>query len=198
MAPFPSSTTAKRLCVGIVTGPHGIRGGLRVKSFTADPTDIGAYGPVSDESGTRRFAIRVIGMMKGVVLAELEGVADRNAAEALKGLHLYVDRDQLPPADEEEFYHADLLGLSARLEDGTELGRVTGLYDFGAGESVEVTGPKGQVTMVPFTKATVPAIDLAQGTLTIAPPAGLFDKPAPPASLEEQEAAAADVLGAAP
>ena len=195
--PSPSSS-AKRLCVGIVTGPHGVRGGVRVKSFTADPSDLDAYGPVSDETGTRRFAVRVTGMVKGVVLAELQGVDDRNAAEALKGLHLYVDRDQLPPADEEEFYHADLLGLSARLEDGTELGRVTGLYDFGAGDSVEITNPKGQVIMVPFTKAVVPAIDLAAGLLTIVPPAGLFDKPAPPASIEDQEAAAADVLGAEP
>jgi 16S rRNA processing protein RimM len=198
MAQPSPSPTAKRLCVGVVTGPHGIRGGVRVKSFTADPADIDAYGPVSDETGMRRFAIRVVGMIKGVVLAELDGIADRNAAEALKGLHLYVDRDQLPPAEEDEFYHADLLGLTARLEDGTVLGNVTGLYDFGAGESVEITGPKGQVTMVPFTKAAVPAIDLAAGMLTIVPPDGLFDKPAPPASLEEQEAAAADVLGAAP
>ncbi len=194
--PSPSSS-AKRLCVGIVTGPHGVRGGVRVKSFTADPADLDAYGPVSDETGTRRFAVRVIGMVKGVVLAELQGVADRNAAEALKGLHLYVDRDQLPPADEEEFYHADLLGLSARLEDGTELGKVTGLYEFGAGESVEITNGKGQVVMVPFTKAVVPVVDLVQG-LTIVPPVGLFDKPAPPASIEEQEAAAADVLGVEP
>jgi 16S rRNA processing protein RimM len=197
MASSQPSSTAKRLCVGIVTGPHGIRGGVRVKSFTADPADIDAYGPVSDEAGTRRFALRVVGMVKGVVLAELDGITDRNAAEALKGLHLYVDRDQLPPADEDEFYHADLLGLSARLQDGTVLGQVTGLYDFGAGESVEITGSKGQVTMVPFTKAAVPVIDLASGTLTIDPPAGLFDKPAPPASLEEQEAAAAEALGAA-
>jgi 16S rRNA processing protein RimM len=195
--PSPSSSSAKRLCVGIVTGPHGIRGGIRVKSFTADPADLDAYGPVSDETGTRQFAIRVTGMIKGVVLAELEGIRDRNAAEALKGLHLYVDRDQLPPAEEEEFYHADLLGLAARLEDGTELGKVTGLYEFGAGESVEITGSKGQVIMVPFTKAAVPVVDLVQG-LTIVPPAGLFDKPEPPASLEDQAVAAADVLGAEP
>jgi 16S rRNA processing protein RimM len=195
MAHSPPSPTAKRLCVGIVTGPHGIRGGLRIKSFTADPADIDAYGPVSDETGTRHFAIRVVGMIKGVVLAELDGITDRNAAEALKGLNLYVDREQLPPADADEFYHADLLGLEARLADGTVLGAVTGLYDFGAGESVEITGPKGAVTMVPFTKAAVPAIDLTGGTLTIDPPAGLFEKPAPPASLAEQEAAAADALG---
>ena len=193
----PSPSSAKMLCVGIVTGPHGIRGGVRVKSFTADPADLDAYGPVSDETGSRRFAVRVTGMIKGVVLAELDGVKDRNAAEALKGLHLYVDRDQLPPAEEEEFYHADLLGLAARLEDGTELGKVTGLYEFGAGESVEITNAKGQVIMVPFTKAAVPVVDLVQG-LTIVPPAGLFDKPEPPASLEDQAVAAADVLGAEP
>jgi 16S rRNA processing protein RimM len=197
MVPSPA-TTAKRLCVGIVTGPHGIRGAVRVKSFTADPADLGAYGPVSDETGTRRFAIRVVGTMKGVVLAELGGIADRNAAETLKGLHLYVDRAQLPEADADEFYHADLLGLEARLADGTALGKVTGLYDFGAGESVEITGAKGEVTMVPFTKSAVPAIDLAGGTLTIDPPAGLFDKPAPPASLAEQERAAVEALGATP
>jgi 16S rRNA processing protein RimM len=197
MVPSPA-TTAKRLCVGIVTGPHGIRGAVRVKSFTADPADFGAYGPVSDEAGTRHFAVRVVGVMKGVVLAELDGIADRNAAEALKGLHLYVDRAQLPAADPDEFYHADLLGLEARLADGTVLGSVTGLYDFGAGESVEITGPKGEITLVPFTNTAVPAIDLAGRTLTIDPPAGLFDKPAPPASLAEQEQAAADVLGTAP
>src|SRR5271166_1056791 len=114
MAQSRPSPSAKRLCVGIVTGAHGVRGGVRVKSFTADHSDIDAYGPVSDEAGTRRFAIRSVGVMKGVVLAELEGVTDRNSAEALKGLHLYVDRDQLPPAEEDEFYNADLLGLAAR------------------------------------------------------------------------------------
>ena len=169
-----------------------------MKSFTADPADIDAYGPVSDESGTRVYQLRVTGMVKGTTLAEIDGVDDRNAAEALKGLQLFVDRDRLPPAEDDEFYHADLLGLTACLEGGTVLGRVTGLYDFGAGDSVEITGPKGQITMVPFTKAAVPAIDLAGGTMTIVPPAGLFDKPAPPASLEDQEAAAAEVLGAAP
>jgi 16S rRNA processing protein RimM len=194
-----SDTAAKRLCVGVVTGPHGIRGAVRVKSFTADPADLDAYGPLSDEAGTRRFQLRVIGQLKGVVLAEFAGVGDRNAAEALKGLLLYLGRDQLPPPQEDEFYHADLIGLSARLADGTVLGRVAGLYDFGAGESVEITGPKGETVLVPFTKAAVPEIDLAAGTLTVVPPAGLFERPAPPASLEEQEAAAAEALhGAAP
>jgi 16S rRNA processing protein RimM len=186
--------SAKRLCVGIVTGPHGIRGAVRVKSFTADPADLAAYGPVSDETGSRRFGLRVVGTLKGVVLVEFDGVADRNAAEALKGLRLYVDRGQLPPPDEDEFYHADLIGLSARLQDGTTLGTITGLYDFGAGESVEITGAKGETVLVPFTKAAVPAIDLGAGTLTIVPPDGLFERPAPPASIAEQEQAAAEAL----
>jgi|HubBroStandDraft_1064217.scaffolds.fasta_scaffold00146_30 16S rRNA processing protein RimM len=189
MARPQPSAAAKRLCVGIVAGAHGIRGAVRVKSFTADPSDIGAYGPVSDETGARHFALRVVGQTKGVVLAELDGVTDRDSAEALKGLHLYVERTQLPPAEDDEFYHADLLGLSARLTDGTVLGQVTGLYEFGAGDSVEITGPAGAITMVPFTKAAVPVIDLAGGMLIIDPPAGLLEKPAPPASLADQEAA---------
>jgi 16S rRNA processing protein RimM len=195
MASTLSPSTAKRICVAIVTGPHGIRGGVRLKSFTATPSDVGAYGPVSDEAGMRRFEVRVIGAIKGVVLAELSGITDRNAAEGLKGLHLYVDRDQLPPADEEEFYHADLIGLAALLEDGKVLGTVTGVYEFGAGDSIEITGPGGEITMVPFTRATVPVIDLKAGRLSIVPPAGLFDKLAPPAPIEKQAATAAEFLG---
>ena len=105
-----ASPASKKLCVGIVTGPHGIRGAVRLKSFTAEASDIGAYGPLSDEAGARRFTVRITGAVKGAIIAELSGVGDRNAAEALKGLQLFVDRDQLPPAEEEEFYHADLIG----------------------------------------------------------------------------------------
>lgn len=188
--------TPRRLCIGIVTGAHGIKGAVRVKSFTADPADLAAYGPVSDAGGTRHFGLRVIGMVKGSVLAEIEGITDRDAAEALKGLQLHVDRDRLPPPEPDEFYHADLIGLSALLVDGTNLGTVTGLHDFGAGESVEITGPKGETTLVPFTRAAVPQIDLAAGMLIIDPPAGLFDK-APPPALAEQERAAAEALGEA-
>jgi 16S rRNA processing protein RimM len=189
------SPNPRRLCIGIVTGAHGVKGAVRVKSFTADPADLDAYGPVSDAGGTRRFGLRVIGMVKGSVLAEIEGVTDRDAAEALKGLQLHVERDRLPPPEPDEFYHADLIGLRALLADGTSLGRVTGLHDFGAGESVEIIGPKGETMLVPFTRAAVPEIDLTAGTLTIEPPAGLFDKPAPPAALAEQERKAAEALG---
>jgi 16S rRNA processing protein RimM len=193
-----SAETEKRLCVGIVTGPQGIRGAVRVKSFTADPLAIGAYGAVTDERGIRVFTLKAVAQVKGTVIAELSGVADRNAAEALKGLRLYVRRDQLPPAEAEEFYHADLIGLAAELVSGEVLGKVGAVYDFGAGDALEILTAEGAVVMVPFTKAAVPVIDVAGGRIVVDPPAGLLEKPAPPAPLEDQVAALADVGEAHP
>jgi len=184
------SPSPKRLCVGVITGAQGIRGAVRIKSFTADPLDIDAYGPVSDATGTRAFELKSVGQSKGVVVATLSGVTDRNAAEALKGLQLFVDRDRLPPAEEEEFYHADLLGLAAELVDGAALGRITAVYDFGAGDALEIATADGATVMVPFTRAAVPVVDLVQGKVVIDPPAGLFDKPEPPEPLERQAAMA--------
>src|SRR4051794_41422682 len=103
----------KRVCVGVVTGPHGIRGAVRLKSFTAEPQDIASYGPVEDERGQRQFELQLIGEGKGVVIARIPGVDDRNRAEALRGMRLYLPRNALPPTDEDEFYHADLIGLEA-------------------------------------------------------------------------------------
>ncbi len=184
---------SKKLCVGIVTGPHGIRGAVRLKSFTAEPSDIGAYGPLSDEAGTRRYTLRITGAVKGAIIAELSGVGDRNAAEALKGLQLFVDRDQLPPAEEEEFYHADLIGLRAELANGELLGTVTALHDFGAGQSLEIATGGRETILVPFTKAAVPVIEVAAGRLVIDPPAGLLEKPEPPPSRDAQEQALAEL-----
>jgi 16S rRNA processing protein RimM len=180
----------KHLCIGVITGAQGIRGAVRIKSFTADPLDIDAYGPVSDEAGKRTFELKSIGQSKGVVVATLAGVTDRNAAEALKGLQLFVSRDRLPPAEDEEYYHADLLGLAAELVGGEPLGRITAVYDFGAGDAIEVTQASGAVVIVPFTKAAVPTVDLAAGKVVIDPPAGLFDKPEPPQPLDRQAALA--------
>jgi 16S rRNA processing protein RimM len=185
----------KRLCVGVVAGPHGVGGAVRVKSFTADPADIGAYGPVCDEAGLRRFGIRVLGLQKGVVLAKLEGVATREAAEALKGLRLHVERDRLPPPEAEEFYHADLVGLTAALADGAAFGRIAAIWDFGAGTSLEIERPGGGAVMVPFTRAAVPVVDLAAGRVVVDPPAGLLERPEPPERLTAQEQLAAERLG---
>jgi 16S rRNA processing protein RimM len=190
-----SLPNAERLCVAIVTGPHGVRGGVRLKSFTAAPADVGAYGELGDESGARRFPIRVLGMAGGAVLAKLGGVETREAAEALKGLRLFLDRAALPAPAPEEYYHADLIGLAARLACGTPLGRVAAIWDFGAGESLEIVAGDGRSHLVPFTRAAVPVIDLALGAVVIEPPAGLFDKPEPPAPAAQQAALAAEILG---
>jgi 16S rRNA processing protein RimM len=156
--------------VGVVVGAHGVRGAVRVKPFTAEPGAVAAYGPVEDEGGTRRFELRLIGEGKGVVVAKLAGVDDRNAAEALKGLRLYVPRAALPPPEEEEFYHADLLGLEAVTRDGDRLGTVRAVHEYGAGDSLEIALGDGGTLFVPFTKAAVPAVDLAGGRLVVDPP----------------------------
>jgi 16S rRNA processing protein RimM len=165
--------------VGVIVGAHGVRGAVRVKPFTAEPASVAAYGPVEDETGSRRFELRVVGEGKGVVIATLKGVEDRNAAEALKGLRLYVARAALPAPGEEEFYHADLVGLEAVTRAGTPLGRVRAVHDFGAGDSLELALAAGGTLLVPFTKAAVPEIDLAGGRLVVDPPEELLASPPP-------------------
>ena len=165
----------KNICVGVVTGAHGITGAVRIKSFTATPEDIAAYGPLCDEAGGRSFDLRIVGAAKGVLLARLAGVEDRNRAEALRGLRLYLPRAALPPPEPDEYYHADLIGLEAVLRDGTVLGRVRAVYDFGAGDTLEVTRSGAPPAMVPFTRAVVPVIDCSGGRLVIEPPEGLLE-----------------------
>ncbi len=176
-----------RVCLGVVTSPHGVRGLLRVKTFTAEPDGIAAYGPLEDEAGTRRFDLELVGKAKGVVLVRIAGVDDRDAAERLKGQRLYVRREALPPPDEEEFYHADLIGLAAVLADGEPLGKVTAVHDYGAGDSIELVRPDGKVVMVPFTRAIVPTVDIAAGRLVIVPPPGLLDAGVPDGDGDEDE-----------
>lgn len=148
---------------------------MRIKSFTADPLDVGVYGTASDDAGTRDFSLEVTGMSSGAVLANIEGVNDRNAAEALKGTRLYVLRDALPAPDDEEFYHADLLGLSAELTDGTPLGVVTAVHELGARDAVEISREGGLASvLVPFTREAVPVVDIPGGKLIIDPPDGLL------------------------
>jgi 16S rRNA processing protein RimM len=163
-----------QVCVGVVAGAHGVRGAVRLKSFTAIPEDIARYGPLRDESGTRRFRLHVLGAAKGALLARLDDVSDRDQAEALKGLRLYLPRAALPPPKEEEYYHADLLGLAACLGDGREIGRVRAIHDFGAGDTIEIERPAGPPVLVPFTRAVVPLVDLAAGRLVLDPPPGLL------------------------
>jgi 16S rRNA processing protein RimM len=175
----------KRVLLGVITGAHGTKGEVRLKSFTAEPDAIARYGPLEDERG-ERCALRLSGRVRGQLIARIEGVADRDAALRLKGVQLYVARAALPPTAEEEYYHADLIGLAVVLKDGTALGRVRAVHDFGAGDSLEVEKPDGGVVLVPFTDSIVPEVDLAAGRLVVDPPAGLLDNRATEA--EEGEA----------
>src|SRR5579871_316401 len=130
-----------RLLVGVVVGAQGLGGLMRVKSFTHNPADLAAYGPVEDESGQKKLALKVTSQSKGVVIVRASGVADRNQAEAMKGTKLFVPRAALPAPEEDEFYSSDLVGLAAERADGTKLGRVKAVHDFGAGEIIELEGP---------------------------------------------------------
>ena len=144
---------------------------MRIKSFTEEPADVGAYGPVTDESGGRRFEIAVEEVKGDVVVAALRGVGDRTAAEGLRGLRLYVARAALPETEEDEFYHSDLLGLRADYADGTAAGTVRAIIPAGATEVLEIDpGPGTETLLVPFTKAAVPEIDLAAGRIVVVPP----------------------------
>src|ERR1700746_3436241 len=126
----------KRVLMGVITGAHGVRGLVRVKSFTAEPADLAAYGPLEDGTGERRFALELAGSVKGVLLARVPGVADRDAAERLKGTRLYLPRAALPAPGAEEYYHADLIALRVVLKDGSVFGAVKAVHDFGAGDSL--------------------------------------------------------------
>lgn len=166
---------AARVCLGVVAGAHGIKGLVRVRSFTADPRAIATYGKLQDESGARSFALDVVSESKGMLIARIAGIADRNAAELLKGVRLYVRRADLPDPAADEFYHADLVGLEAMQSDGTRLGTVRAVYDFGGGPSIEVEDEAGKMILVPFTTVAVPEVDIGAGKLVVAPPAGLFE-----------------------
>jgi 16S rRNA processing protein RimM len=164
-----------RVLLGVVAAPHGVRGLVRIKSFTEDPMAVGAYGPLSDETGKKEYRVETLSAARGAVLARIEGVADRTAAEALRGLRLYVERSALPATGEQEWYEADLIGLAAVGRDGRDWGKVTAFHDFGAGLTMEVSGgPSTSSVVLPFTDAAVPEIDVEGGKVVVDPPAGLL------------------------
>jgi len=151
---------ADRVCIGVVVGAHGVRGMLRVRSFTEDPMDMAAYGPVSDERGNRIFELNIKGNSKDVLLIHTPDIKDRDAALALKGMLLYVPRAALPEPAKDEFYHGDLIGLRVEALGGHCLGSVIGVHNFGAGDILEIGAEGGAATMIPFTLKAVPEVDL--------------------------------------
>lgn len=180
VAPDPDS----RVCVGRIAGGHGIKGWVRITSYTEDPLNIGAYGPVSDETGERMFELEVMRMAKAHVLARIPGIGDRNAADALRGVRLFVPRDRLPDLDEDEFYYDDLVGASVETTDGDPLGKVLSVQEFGSGAMLEIGKRRGRTLLVPFTRDIVPVVDLAAGHIAVNPVPGLLE----PVDKPEEEA----------
>jgi len=161
----------ERVCVGAIAGAFGVRGEVRLKSFTSQPNDIAAYAPLYTEDGSRSFTVRLTRPVTGGLGARLSGVETREQAEALKGVTLWADRDRLPALPDDEFYHADLIGLSVYDTGGALLGKVRAIYDHGAGDILEIHGAgRGQALLLPFTRAFVPTVDIAAGRIVADPP----------------------------
>lgn len=165
----------ERVLVGSIAGSYGVQGDVRIKSFCAHATDIFAYA-LTTEDGTREFNAVLVRPVKNGFAAQISGISTKEEADALRGTQLFATRDQLPEADEDEYYYADLIGLKVLDTGGTELGVVKQVMDHGAGDLLEVLGPKLRDTvLVPFTKEVVPTVDLNGGRVIVDPPEGLFE-----------------------
>ena len=167
-----------------IGAPHGVRGEVRVKSFGEEPEALKRYSPLAAGDG-RLFHVERLRPAKEVLVVKFRGVDDRDAAEALNGVELYVDRSRLPAAEEDEFYHADLIGLAAFSEAGEALGTVIAVHDFGAGDILEIAPSRGTSLLFPFTRSTVPLVDIGAGRIVVAPPAEIDDEE--PAQVGETE-----------
>lgn len=163
-----------RVVVGAIAGAYGVRGEVRIKSFCAQPEDIEAYSPLTGEDG-QRFDLALLGPIKNGFSARIAQVATKEEADALKGMALYARRDQLPTLPDDEFYHADLIGLTVTDTGGNPLGTVKAVLNHGADDLLEVTQPGSSATvLIPFTRAIVPTVDLVAGRIVADPPEGLF------------------------
>ena len=167
--------TPNMICVGVIAGAHGVRGAVRFKIFTQDPLAILAYKELKNISGTTRFEVINASVHKGdTIIASFANIKDRNQAEALKSTKLYIDREKLPTLNDEEFYHADLVGLAVKIFESPLTGEVRAVHNFGAGDLLEI-GCKGHDIVVPLTKEVVPEINLKQGYLLIKPEGAIAD-----------------------
>jgi 16S rRNA processing protein RimM len=156
------------ICIGAVAGAFGVTGEVRLKSFCSDPSDIASYGPLSSADGSRQFRITLTKPVTGGFGARIAGITTREAAEALRGTSLFVARERLPSLPDDEFYHADLIGLEAFDTGGEALGRVTAIHNHGAGDIIEISSTRHKsALLLPFTKAIVPNVDLSAGRLIV-------------------------------
>ncbi len=161
---------ARPVLLAAVTGAQGLKGAVKIKLFTETPEALTSYGPLHDVEG-RRYTVTAVKPGKlGEAVISLSGIADRAAAEALKGIELFVGRDALPDPGQEEFYHADLIGLDAQDSEGRMLGKVAAIHNYGAGDVMEIARPDGDSVLLAFTRETVPVIDIAGGRVVVAVP----------------------------
>ena len=164
-----------QLPLGVIVGPQGIKGQFKVKSFAESPQSLSAYGPVTMDNG-QQLKLHVISVnTKGLAIARAKGVETREAAEALRGLTLYVSRDSLPDLDDGEFYHADLLGVTIVEKNGGRLGKIVAIHDFGAGEIAELAPESGPTIMIPFGGDRLLAVDMVAKEICLLVPPGLLD-----------------------
>ena len=163
---------ANRICVARIGAAHGVRGEVKLWSFTEDPAAVAHYGPLETQDGTRCFEIEALRAAKDHFVARIAGVSDRDAAEKLRNIELYIPRARLPKIEEADtFYHADLVGLDAITPDGARFGTVHALHNFGAGDIIEIAPAEGgDPLMLPFNETTVPKIDVAARRVVVVPP----------------------------
>ena len=165
-----------KVCVGAIAGAFGVKGEVRLKSFCAEPEAIQTYGPLFSEDGSASWTVKIDRAVKGGFAARLSGVQNKTAADALRGTRLYAPRDVLPELPDDEFYHTDLMNLSVVDTGGVEIGKVRAVLNHGAGDILEIAGPKlKQSVMLPFTQEDVPTVDLSSGRIVVDPPEGLLD-----------------------
>jgi 16S rRNA processing protein RimM len=167
-----SGADTKRILLGEIAGAHGIRGEVVVRAYTGEPDAIADYGALTDAAGAKPLTLKIVRVTPKGIVARVAGVADRNGAEALKGRKLYVARDAMPePAEEDAFYHADLIGLAAVDQTGAVIGKVLGVQNYGAGDLLEIKlAAGGRAELVPFTKAFVPRVEIAAGRVVVVMP----------------------------
>ena len=158
---------ADRICVARIGAAHGVRGEVKLWSFTEDPAAVATYGPLETKDGKRTLEIESLRAAKDHFVARLAGVNDRDTAEALCNVELYIPRDRLPDTDDGEYYHTDLIGLAAVTTSEQPLGKVIAIHNFGAGDIIEIAPPQGATMLLPFTNAVVPTVDLDAGRVVI-------------------------------
>jgi 16S rRNA processing protein RimM len=156
-----------QICIARIGAAHGVRGAVKLWTFTEDPFAVKRYGPLSTKDGARQFEVTDAREAKGHLVATLKGVTTRDEAERLNGVELYIAREKLPATREDEYYHSDLIGLAAVTTADRPLGRVIAIYNFGAGDIMEIAPPQGATMLLPFTNAVVPTVDLKAGRVMI-------------------------------